>query len=276
MARSKRLRLREVRQAMRVVGECRDLGHDTRAWLAHALGGVQQLLGANVVLGAMAPAEGFRLHSQLSLLLSIGWESPAQERVALAYLAGEQHLRDPAFQRFTKIARPNITLRPMRLISRKVFDASEFHAFRKTLRIEDQMFSQRETANRRATFSLAPQRAPAERWFDARELKLLQVFHAELARLVGNVLCDGSDDPLGGLSPRQRQTLTLLLSGDSEKGVALRMGLSRHTVHDHVIALYKHFGVNSRAELMALCHRRGVVRTTPNGLLSGHPGAPPI
>src|SRR5690348_16629233 len=98
MARSKRLRLPEVRQAMRLVGECRDFGHDTRAWFTHALRGTQQLLGANVVLGAVASAEGFRLVSRLHLLLSVGWESAAQEQVALSYLAKDQHLRDPAFQ----------------------------------------------------------------------------------------------------------------------------------------------------------------------------------
>lgn len=60
----------------------------------------------------------------------------------------------------------------------------------------------------------------------------------------------------GQLSRRLAQTLELLLSGDGEKQIAAKLGLSRHTVHVYVKSLYKHFEVCSRAELLA----RWVVR----------------
>ena len=53
------------------------------------------------------------------------------------------------------------------------------------------------------------------------------------------------------LSPRERQTLELLLAGNSEKQIAARLAISRHTVHVYVKSLYKRFGVNSRPELLA-------------------------
>jgi DNA-binding CsgD family transcriptional regulator len=53
------------------------------------------------------------------------------------------------------------------------------------------------------------------------------------------------------LSPRQQQTLELLLAGDSEKQIARKLKLSPHTVHVYVKAIYRSFGVNSRAELLA-------------------------
>jgi DNA-binding CsgD family transcriptional regulator len=56
-----------------------------------------------------------------------------------------------------------------------------------------------------------------------------------------------------GLSKRMKDTLQLLLSGDSEKEVATKLGISRHTVHIHIKNLYKRLGVCSRAELMAKC-----------------------
>jgi len=62
-----------------------------------------------------------------------------------------------------------------------------------------------------------------------------------------------SSDLTKGLSPRMRDTLQLLLSGDSEKEVAGKLGLSQHTVHIHVKNLYKRLGVCSRGELMAKC-----------------------
>ena len=54
-----------------------------------------------------------------------------------------------------------------------------------------------------------------------------------------------------GLSPRMRQTLERLLAGDSEKEIAARLGLSRHTVHVYVKSLYRRFDVCSRGELFA-------------------------
>jgi DNA-binding CsgD family transcriptional regulator len=58
-------------------------------------------------------------------------------------------------------------------------------------------------------------------------------------------------ESLAGLSPRRRTVVLALLDGQSEKEVAHALQLSQHTVHEHVRALYVHFGVRSRPELMA-------------------------
>jgi DNA-binding CsgD family transcriptional regulator len=54
-----------------------------------------------------------------------------------------------------------------------------------------------------------------------------------------------------GLSPRCREVLLHLLSGDSRKQVAHKLHISEHTVSDHIKFLHRHFGVSSRGELMA-------------------------
>ena len=59
-----------------------------------------------------------------------------------------------------------------------------------------------------------------------------------------------------GLSQRLEQTLRSLLDGDSEKQVAAKLGLSQHTVHVYVKALYKKYGVSSRGELLARLLKR--------------------
>ena len=46
------------------------------------------------------------------------------------------------------------------------------------------------------------------------------------------------------------------MEGDSEKQVAMRMGLSRTTVHQYVTMLYRQFGAHSRAELLVRVLRR--------------------
>ena len=87
---------------------------------------------------------------------------------------------------------------------------------------------------------------------------------ADLCRLVG--MSVGSVEPQalhtdrserapldvnGELSPGLEQTLRHLLAGASEKQVAGHMKLSRHTVHVYMKALYRRYGVSSRAELLA-------------------------
>jgi DNA-binding CsgD family transcriptional regulator len=54
------------------------------------------------------------------------------------------------------------------------------------------------------------------------------------------------------LSPRRLEALRWLLLGDSEKQVALRMRITHFTAHDHIRAIYRIIGVNSRSELMAV------------------------
>lgn len=52
------------------------------------------------------------------------------------------------------------------------------------------------------------------------------------------------------LSPRQRRVLNLLLDGFSRKHVADRLKISENTVAGYAKEVYRHFGVNSQAELM--------------------------
>lgn len=56
-----------------------------------------------------------------------------------------------------------------------------------------------------------------------------------------------------GFSPRSRQVLTCLLDGFAEKQIAVRLGISRNTVHVHIKKLYRKLGVNSRSQLMVRC-----------------------
>jgi DNA-binding CsgD family transcriptional regulator len=53
------------------------------------------------------------------------------------------------------------------------------------------------------------------------------------------------------LRPRERQVLAELLEGAPYKLVAIQMGISVHTVHDYVKAIFREFGVTSKGELLA-------------------------
>jgi DNA-binding NarL/FixJ family response regulator len=52
------------------------------------------------------------------------------------------------------------------------------------------------------------------------------------------------------LLPTQEQVLSAIKAGMTERQAADALGLSSHTVHSHVIAVYKRMGVKSRAQLL--------------------------
>jgi DNA-binding CsgD family transcriptional regulator len=54
------------------------------------------------------------------------------------------------------------------------------------------------------------------------------------------------------LTPVERQVLHGLLGGQSEKEIAAAQGRSPHTTHGYVTSIYRKYGVNNRAALMAL------------------------
>lgn len=90
-------------------------------------------------------------------------------------------------------------------------------------------------------------RPARRRPFDELDRRIVALFHAELGRLWRS--SDTGAD--AALAPQLQRTLELLLDGSSEGEVVARLGLSPHTVHDHVKRLYRHFRVNSRAQLLA-------------------------
>jgi DNA-binding NarL/FixJ family response regulator len=56
---------------------------------------------------------------------------------------------------------------------------------------------------------------------------------------------------LSELSRRQEQVLLGLIEGQSEKEIARSLEISWHTVHIYVKAVYRHYQVHSRAELLS-------------------------
>jgi DNA-binding NarL/FixJ family response regulator len=84
----------------------------------------------------------------------------------------------------------------------------------------------------------------------------------------GSRTAPGSD-PSATLPPRLQRTLAVLLEGVSEADAAERLGLSRSTVHDYAVQIYRRFGISTRCELLVRCAqlRRsgGEARSMPEG-----------
>ena len=62
------------------------------------------------------------------------------------------------------------------------------------------------------------------------------------------------------LSPRQRETLTLVAAGRTSKEIAGELGISESTVNWHISNVFGRLGASSRAEAVALAMRDEVQR----------------
>jgi DNA-binding CsgD family transcriptional regulator len=72
------------------------------------------------------------------------------------------------------------------------------------------------------------------------------------------------------LTPGRLRVLACLVEGLTEKEVAARLNLSRHTVHNHIRDIYAHLGVRSRGELLAMfipSNQDALPLAAPEGLL---------
>ena len=105
--------------------------------------------------------------------------------------------------------------------------------------------------DRGEVFWLDLNRDTGDRPFTERQRRILWLLQREVTGFLGTRLAKLGELSVSDLSPRLQTVLLCLLEGDSEKQVALRLGLSRHTVHHYVKGLHRRFGAASRGELLA-------------------------
>jgi DNA-binding CsgD family transcriptional regulator len=90
-----------------------------------------------------------------------------------------------------------------------------------------------------------------DRPFDEGDRALLQLFHAQCQNILAAPAKDVNELLVARLSPRQLDTLRHLRAGLSDKEIAARLGISPHTVNHYTKQIYRQFGVQSRAALVA-------------------------
>jgi DNA-binding CsgD family transcriptional regulator len=256
MAKSDLLRSQDVRDAYRLIGECRDLGRDPALWHRRMLEGVCRLIGAPAATGG----EGLWARRDRPLVVVSAFESGLDARARERYGAYVREVgpsADPFFRTFARLPGRLVTRTRPELVPDAVWYRSvTYNEYRRPAGADHAVLSVYQVSDAGAISVIAPQRAIREHEFSAREARLLSFFHGELGPLIGRALVSASEPSPDRLSPRLRQTLACLLEGDSEQQVADRLGLSHATTHQYVTALYRRFGVQSRAQLLAHVIRR--------------------
>jgi DNA-binding CsgD family transcriptional regulator len=256
----------EVAEVIRLVREVCDLWDDPRAWREYLLHGACGLLDGHMGM-MLADYEGQR-----------GWFGNVAVIASVGVPAHFQSLVQPAVSQFDQRQYEDVAENLLPAVSRmrddinrqgwvtfamsQVLDEATYHAspwyrdFRSKLDCDDNLVSIRVVDLPQRAEGIGIDRPHGAPPFGAREVSLLKLLHDEIAPLVGVRLATEDHISRDGLSKRLRETLTLLLEGQSEKQVASALGLGTRTVHDYVTRLYEHFHVSSRAELLAYFVRR--------------------
>lgn len=253
---SSHLRLFEIRAVFRLLQESRELAvqhPEPGMWQRHMLLGLCELTGARHGLTHLW--RGFTPHGQVQLLglTHAGWAEPKVLGFWAQRMATGRHRDDPVLDRLTHVKSAVQTLTRRQIISDRDYFASPLiDSIVQMCPIRDTLVACQRLDGRGLSSGIALYRLDKDRPFSERQRSMLHLFNEELYRCQRRQRV-ASNQPVQLLSPRQRQVLAGLLAGDSLKQIAEKLGLSRHTVNDHVKIIHQRLAVSTRGELLAKC-----------------------
>ncbi len=255
-----RLSADQVRLAMRAVGECRDVGHDPAAWSLRISSFLREHLRSVFTVSftaTVADAESTVRH-----ILFTHWADNRFHRRWQKFTVGTTYRRFPSVRRFSElyVGEP-LTVTRQDLVPGRAWATSAERDDRRAV-LQDELVISAEPYRDGLAHVFSINRADGDVPFSARDKALVRLVHGELGRLFGGrlSLTPRTNAPPADLPPRLHAVLICLLSGESDKEIAGRFGLSPHTVHEYVTTLYRRFTVRSRAELFSLAERNGWAR----------------
>jgi DNA-binding CsgD family transcriptional regulator len=261
MPKSQRLSLEEIQSVWHLLGQCSELGADYQAWPQHFIEGMCRLLRSQIGLCHETLLSPNGAMESLSYA-DTGWATDADREFFLRFMRNQEQ-RNPLHYRVAAAHLEKDTLRREEVIpDPEWYRWSLYQDYFRPTRLDPLVSYGKLTPGDTFHFGCF-QRALGDRPFGDRETALLRLAHEELAPLIGTALASVREPRLTDLSPRQRQVLSCLLEGDSEKQVAARLGIGIATVHTYVMALYSHYHVSGRAELLSWFLRRAY----PGGVL---------
>jgi DNA-binding CsgD family transcriptional regulator len=244
----------QVRELIRLLNEARDIPGVRQDRVQHLVTGVARIVGASLAGSLFDRDSGPVVNDRRSVRLLLGRDAGALSSPALA--------ADPDGALFTAI-------RSMMLLAARtpgavvtatwhelVIDGGRCTAERAACvdpaGLAGALFSAVRLSTRPHIHGIGLYRPSNEPPFSEDERNLVHVFHAECAGLLDDAPDGSGDEPARArLSPRQRQTLELVLNGLCDKEIADRLGISRFTVNQYTKAIYRYYAVTSRTQLLA-------------------------
>jgi DNA-binding CsgD family transcriptional regulator len=252
------LRTDDFRAVYRLLGECTELWVDPAAWQDHLLAGVSRVIHLPVGLHAELDYFASSRTTQIIQGREHGWaDTAAQLQFAKAMRQNGPFTTAPFDARFRRLVceHGDLTLSRAEVVPDREWHRSEtFNTAHHPAQMDEILYSAIRSGPRGRVHLLAfggPKHRPTK-----RECEFVDFLHRELVPLRRSRLARETDHSLHGLSPRRREILALVTEGLPEKLIADRLGLRPSSVNEHMQELYAHFGVHSRARLMAYLLKR--------------------
>lgn len=248
------LRLGDVRRCFRLVNEIRELGAAPGVWRTHMIRRLRRMMRASIVVSSevhyrMAPRPDGDLETSgggaggaggVMHVTDIGWMIDSDNEIRHIHT---ERADTPPSAFWLDAGRPEpaadqlVPVKPAP--ERRVYGGTTF------------ILSQVALPHAGAVDQLGLHRSFGDNPFTPAEHRLVRLFHIELTRLWKRDVLRRAGQPDTDLPPRLAQTLEELGAGSSEKQIANKLQLSRHTIHNYVKILHARYGASSRTELLA-------------------------
>lgn len=249
--RGTRLRYAQVRSALQLLDEVRELTAAPDSQRVHFVNGLAALFGADAVLFARG-ANRATPPAPDDYALVFNEALAETDRAAMV----DCSISDPvtAIHLGRVEAAPTsvpVTVRRQECVpDRTWYRSGYYNDVRRATGFDHSVCSMRRREGRYSMEGVVMFRSVGARAFAAEDAALVDLVHVEWTRL------NARDDVPPGLSPRERQTFELLLEGRAYKDIATTLELAVHTVSEYVKEVYRKLGVHSRSELQARWSRR--------------------
>ena len=259
MSSSQRIRVDDVRQMFRLMGEVAELPGDSGARKRHAIDGLCRLVGAKVGVAMSARDDGSGPQPYESF--DSGWSDPGERAAMFDHVVADAITADPAVGPMVRVM---VALGPREgaarrredlVVDRDWYRSPHVNELRRPGGINHCVYCVYRHQHTAHLSSISIHRPWGDRRpFSARDRQIVELLWTGLGWM--HHADEPQRDARRQLSPRESQVLGLLLTGDGAKQVAGKLGLSTFTVRDYIKSVYRHFGVSSRGELLARFLRR--------------------
>jgi DNA-binding CsgD family transcriptional regulator len=250
MGGSQRLRVSDTARLLRIQCELSELPPFTSEWKEHVLKGLVSLVPAQ--LAFFAEMADFRENAVPKTLgvAAIGWlDEEARLDFHRWITRRDMTKTHPVLDAITRIRKRAYTHRRIELVDDRDWYRSEIvNTMFRVSRVDDNISAVYRIDQHGTMVGYGIYRAASDPPFTKRDRVIA---HLLLTGIAPRYIREQARlQEVNSLSPRLRQVLNGLISGEGEKQIAFKLGLSRHTVHEYIGELYRRFDISSRAELM--------------------------
>jgi DNA-binding CsgD family transcriptional regulator len=248
------LPLHQVQAMLRLVGETAELWYDPKLQRQYMLESLCTMLEA---AAALCFTFGDRLiggSGNCGPLIAAGLDDEKEQSISNYLSTGQP--ADPALRELMNLpsesgysATSTVAARGRAdLIDDAAWKGSDHFRLRESIGLPRVLYARIQVPSKTVVLQLM--RAESDPAFTEADRHLLELSLSQMSW--PHQADDAPTDPrIEALQPRLRKVMKHLLEGDGEKQVALKLGLSRHTVHEYVKMLYQQLGVSSRSELLS-------------------------